>query len=42
MGITWIDWEVWKYFIEDKEAQKKAATGPEEITLDAEFLKSIW
>ncbi|OXA44653.1 glycine receptor subunit alphaZ1 [Folsomia candida] len=42
LGITWIDWEVWKFFIEDEEAQKKAADGPEEITLDAEFLKQIW
>lgn len=42
MGVTWIDWEVWKYFLEDKEAQQNAQAGPEEITLDAEFLKQIW
>lgn len=42
LGVSWIDWEIWKHFMDDKEIREKAKSGPEEITLDSEFLRHIW
>ncbi|OXA46058.1 Gamma-aminobutyric acid receptor subunit rho-1 [Folsomia candida] len=42
VGVSWIDWDIWLNFMEDKEAQEKAKTRDEEIILDSEVLRHIW
>ena len=40
--MTWLDWEIWRYFLENEEAQARVRDSPNEIILDSQFLKSIW